>query len=182
MNNIIIGLGNPGEEYAKTYHNAGKLFLEWLIDAHSLEVKKVSGKHFAYAKSPFGVLILPQVYMNESGEAAAEALKFFESDEEHLIVVHDDSDLGIGSYKYVRGGGSAGHHGIESLVKHLHGGNFYRIRIGIRNPDEPVRKKAGDFVLHQLSGESLNKLHGVFGDIKVKVIENEAPFSSATID
>ena len=82
-----------------------------------------------------------------------------------IVVVHDDSDIPIGEFKYVHGGGSAGHNGIRSIIDHLHTEDFARIRIGIREPNETHRKKAGEFVLSPISKGNEKKLEGVFKTI-----------------
>ena len=89
--------------------------------------------------------------MNESGRTVKEAMHAFGADIKNIIVIHDDSDLPVGEFKRVAGGGSAGHNGIRSIIDHLHTEDFARIRIGIREKDEVRRKKAGDFVLSPIT-------------------------------
>ncbi|MFH1246258.1 MAG: aminoacyl-tRNA hydrolase [Candidatus Liptonbacteria bacterium] len=182
MNKIYLGLGNPGEEYAETYHNAGKSCVLDILSHYGLSFQNVSGKHFTYAKKGSDVFVVPSVFMNESGIAALEAIKYFDSDAKNLCVLHDDSDLAIGTYKYINGGSSAGHHGIESIIAVLGNPEFLRVRIGIRNQAEPVRKKAGDFVLKKVSKTDRGAFYGVFTEIRTKLIENDTPPSDTTID
>lgn len=130
----LVGLGNSGEEYAKTYHNVGAFVAE-IMHAHAGALR-----------------IYPlQGYMNESGLPVKAWLKMQGVAPDAYLVIHDDSDLPIGSYKLVRGGGSAGHKGIESLVAHLGTADFWRLRIGVRDSNEAVRRKAADFVLNRWS-------------------------------
>jgi peptidyl-tRNA hydrolase, PTH1 family len=179
---IIIGLGNPGEEYASTWHNAGRMFVEYIAEKEGLTFKNVSHKRFSAIKTTGGdTLAIPDTFMNESGIAVREAIKFFELSPEELIVAHDDSDLARGTYKFTKGGGSAGHHGIESIVAEIGTPEFWRIRIGVRNAEEVVRVKAGDFVLKGLSKTDKETLYGVFDDAIVKVMENRTLPSSELI-
>ncbi len=135
----IIGLGNEGAEYERTYHNVGA-FVAALV-AHALERENHPIR--LYSVSGF---------MNDSGTPVGRWLKMNNLTLQDVVVVHDEADLPVGSYKLVLGGGSAGHKGIESLVSHLGTTDFWRLRIGVRNPDEIERKKAVDFVLSPWSG------------------------------
>ncbi len=147
----LVGLGNIGKEYEHTYHNIGAWSLPLLARAAAddgfEEVLRFKG---------------PSGYMNESGPAIKEWLAYNNLALDRMIVIHDDSDLEIGTYKLVRGGGSAGHKGIESLVQHLGTKDFWRLRIGIRVPNEPVRKKALDFVLDRFPDSLETEFEQVF--------------------
>src|SRR3989344_7401948 len=125
MINLIIGLGNPNPEYANTYHNVGHLFIDHLLKIENLKLK----------------IIKSEVYMNESGRFVAQALKKHNVKPEQLLIVHDDSDLQLGTYKLQFGRGAAGHHGIENVIKVLKTKNFWRLRIGIRPPQEKTRQR-----------------------------------------
>lgn len=126
----VIGLGNPGRKYAHTYHNIGAWSLKYFKDVLTYQ---------------------PKSFMNESGRDIAVWMKLNNLTPSEIIVVHDDSDILIGDYKISTGGGSAGHKGVQSLIENLTTPDFMRLRIGIRNPDEQVRKKAVDFVLERFS-------------------------------
>lgn len=170
---LILGLGNPGKEYERTYHNAGALAVRSFAEASGAKLTRPKGKHFSFAKAGETVVAVPETFMNESGAAAAEALKFFGLQPEDLCVIHDDSDIELGKYKTSVGRGSAGHHGIDSIVGTLGTNAFTRIRVGIRPPDAPPehRKKAGEFVLARISAKDRDALYGVFGTIRENVIE-----------
>ena len=112
---LIIGLGNPGKEYERTRHNAGFLFIDEL---ERLKIK------ITLAKS--------QSFMNESGKAVADLIKFYKVKLENILIVHDDIDILWGSYKFSFGRSSAGHKGVESIIKSLKTKNFWRLRIGIQ--------------------------------------------------
>lgn len=172
----MIGLGNPGSDYENTHHNAGRIFLSRLALKNRSKFNKIKGKHFEYAEIPEWILIFPTTFMNESGEAANEALRYFKiEDHEKIFVAHDDSDLSIGSYKITMGGGSAGHHGIDSVIANIKSSDFWRIRIGIRPEAPGPRKKAGDFVLSPLSKKHQQILQGVSDEIILKLIEKKEP-------
>ncbi len=145
---LIVGLGNPEPEYEKTYHNVGKLFvdyfLEKLVSRGESEIagfrKKIFGNFESCSAGNFK-LVKPTNYMNENGKAAKAALKSFGAKANSLLVAHDDSDLELGKYKISFGSGSAGHRGVQSVIENLGTKNFWRFRIGIRpSPRLPVRQ------------------------------------------
>jgi PTH1 family peptidyl-tRNA hydrolase len=143
----IIGLGNPGKEYVHTYHNIGEWCLSFL---ESLAVSEMKSQY---------LFVHPKGFMNTSGIFVKKELKNYNLQVDELLIIHDDSDLPIGKYKLIRGGGSAGHNGINSIIENLGTPDFWRLRIGIRDPQEEVRKKASDFVLQRFpdSTESILK-------------------------
>jgi len=166
---IIIGLGNPDPALEETYHNAGALAVQWMAehaaDGDATPKFRAHKGSFAYVKTGHYIFVRPLVYMNESGKAVSDAMRAFDVDAKHIVVVHDDSDIPIGEFKSVTGGGSAGHNGIRSIIDHLHTEDFTRIRIGIREKDEVHRKKAGDFVLSPISPANRKVLENVFESI-----------------
>jgi PTH1 family peptidyl-tRNA hydrolase len=166
---IIIGIGNPGEKYENTYHNAGMLFVKDLISIFSDSQKLHSSKKFYYIKSGLQIFVCSNVFMNESGIATQAVLHFFKETPEHLLVAHDDSDLLIGTYKIDFGKSSAGHNGISSIIEMLGTKNFYRLRIGIRKPQRSSsikREKASEFVLKKITREDKKILSQIFTKFK----------------
>ena len=161
---LIIGLGNPGKQYEKTYHNAGFLFIQYLMD------KKPANSEFRIQNSE---LLKSDVYMNESGKFVAKILKKHGVKPKEILIVHDDSDIELGKYKISFGRGSAGHRGVESIIKLLGTKNFWRLRIGIRKtsrkkaglPAEAYRVKAGELVLKKISKKDWEILEKVFQTI-----------------
>jgi len=133
---IVAGLGNPGEEYDGTRHNVGRDFLRALEKKIPQNIK----------------IVLPDTYMNNSG-AAFKKLVTSKKAAEHLVVVHDELDLPLGSVKFAFGSGAGGHRGVESIQKALGTKDFIRIRIGISptTPSGKIKKpdaeKTADFVL-----------------------------------
>ncbi|KKR55688.1 MAG: Peptidyl-tRNA hydrolase [Candidatus Curtissbacteria bacterium GW2011_GWA1_40_24] len=151
---LIIGLGNPGEKYEKTYHNAGFLAIDFLIENHSI----------SNLLSPISKPLKSNVFMNQSGGFAAKTIKKFGVKPTELLIIHDDSDIELGDYKISFGRGSAGHNGAESVIKALKTKNFWRLRIGIRpkKTAKSPRLKAGEFVLKKITKKDLEILNTVF--------------------
>jgi PTH1 family peptidyl-tRNA hydrolase len=190
---LLVGLGNPGQKYANTYHNAGFLALDYLVKQTKLNNWRVlKSKNFACQEINNLKLVKPLAFMNESGKAVSQALKFFRLSPEEMLVVHDDSDLNLGDFKLSFDRGSAGHHGVESIIRTLKTKSFWRFRVGIRRKSEmrnekleirraglPTvvrlrRTRAKDFVLKKITLADKKILYGVFGAI-VKLIEKESP-------
>lgn len=161
---LIVGLGNPGKEYRDTYHNAGILFLQHL----SMKTKFKTLKNFEYAKIGDVIIVKPLTFMNESGKVVASAVKYFKIKTAELLIIHDDSDIELGKYKISAYRGSAGHRGIESIIKALKTKNFARLRIGVRKPKKIPSKriKAGDFVLKRINKQDWTNLKSTFEKIK----------------
>ncbi len=118
---MIVGLGNPGKKYEKTRHNVGSRVVDELR----------SSSHFATARVINVILAQPTTFMNESGKAVKKITKNYKLKAENLIVVHDDIDLPLGTFKISRDRGSAGHKGVQSIIDELKTKDFNRIRIGI---------------------------------------------------
>ena len=169
---LFLGLGNPGTEYEETFHNAGALALHALADAISAPTGiawQTHKKIFRYATYNGAIFIEPLTFMNESGRAAREAMKKFDLAPKDIVVLHDDSDLPLGTWKISRGHGAGGHHGIESIINTLGTNDFTRVRIGIRPAAERERQKAGDFVLKKITKKDRAVLDKVFGEIAEKM-------------
>lgn len=182
----FIGLGNAGEEFARTYHNAGFLFLDFAAEGAWTEKQ---GLGFSYQKRHGILLVKPSGYMNESGRGAAAALRYFKISPAETLVVHDDSDLALGTAKLAFGRGAAGHHGVESVMQAFGTNAFWRLKIGIRpqeQADLPAearrrRAKAGDFVLSPIKKADREMLKRLFQRLRAAVMANEKPLSTLTI-
>ena len=166
---IIAGLGNPGPEYKATYHNAGRLALDYLLRDAKPDFRAGRDKSFEYAKVGRSIYLRPLVFMNDSGRAVKAALNYFKLAPRELLVLQDDSDLPLGTWRLSSNRGDAGHHGVESLIAQLGRRDFARLRIGIRTREGA---KAEEFVLRRLTPMAQKKLYGVFETIE-KVIEKE---------
>ena len=148
---LLVGLGNPGEKYARNRHNAGFMAVERLAKVHQFSPWK---KRFQGLSSDGEIggeralLLKPDTYMNESGRAVGEALRFLKLDVADLIVLHDELDLDPGRLKIKTGGGNAGHNGLRSISAHL-GNDYMRVRIGIGHPGH--KDLVSGYVLHDFA-------------------------------
>lgn len=151
---LIIGLGNPGEKYANTRHNIGFSVIDAFAQKNNFGDFKLNKKSEALlAENNFEgkkiILAKPQTFMNNSGNTVREIIKNSKLETKDLIVVHDDIDLPLGKIKIVEGRGSAGHKGVESIIKSLGEESFARIRLGIAptsgKPENPESFVIGKF-------------------------------------
>ena len=146
----VVGLGNPGAEYAGTRHNVGFAALELLAGRHRIELGRTRHRaRFGTGRIAGQSVLLaePLTFMNLSGEAVRPLLSYHGIDPaEGLVVIHDEADLEPGTVRIKQGGGIAGHNGLESLLAHLGSNDFLRVRIGIGRPAGRPEKMA-DWVL-----------------------------------
>ncbi|MGH3102796.1 MAG: aminoacyl-tRNA hydrolase [Gaiellaceae bacterium] len=146
---LVVGLGNPGREYAGNRHNVG-----WMV------VKELGRRHDASWKSKFSgqlaevriddhrvALLAPETFMNDSGRPVGAAARFFKIDPASILVVHDEVDLELGRLQARLGGGLAGHNGLRSIAAHLKTPDFLRLRVGVGRPGRGDRRSVADFVL-----------------------------------
>jgi len=148
---LIIGLGNPGSEYARTRHNVGFMAIEALATELKADWKMWGpGKNSELAQASIKgekvILQKPLTYMNLSGQAAVAAAHFFKILPEDILAIHDDLDLPFGDVRLKIGGGAGGNNGLKSLTASLATPNFARVRMGIGRPPHPAMDPA-DFVL-----------------------------------
>ena len=170
---VIVGLGNPGEEYTNTRHNAGRMALEYVAKAAHFKPWNADKKMKASISG--GVLdrnivafVLPDTFMNNSGDAVRKFVKS-QKEAEKLVVVYDDLDLPLGKMKISYDRGSGGHKGVESIIGAVRTKKFTRIRIGvspataggdIRKPDG--KNEVLDFILHKFKPSEMDELKKVF--------------------
>ncbi|MBQ6267757.1 MAG: aminoacyl-tRNA hydrolase [Clostridia bacterium] len=137
---LIVGLGNPGKKYALTRHNAGFLFAELLADRENVKINKIRFKSVTANVTLNGhncLLMQPQTFMNNSGEAVREAAKFYKIPPERILVVFDDISLPCGKLRIRRKGSDGGHNGIKSIIYQLNSDQFPRIKLGIGDKPHP---------------------------------------------
>ncbi len=158
---LIVGLGNPGDQYHGTRHNLGFTVIDAL--AHKLEL---TDQHWdnsdrfqsMVAKLKHGehdiVLAKPQTYMNNSGMGVQSLLQFYKVSPEDLVVIYDDIDVKLGQIKIRQGGGAAGHHGVESIMEKIGTDNFVRVRLGIA-PEQ--RSGLAKLAEHDMNSFSVDK-------------------------
>lgn len=160
MTAVVIGLGNPGDEYAATRHNVGQMVLDTLAAraATSLSVHKRTRTRAATARIGATPVVLgaPMSYMNVSGGPVAALAGYHSVDPADVIVVHDELDIPFGEVRLKRGGGSGGHNGLKDITKALGGPDYVRVRIGIGRP--PGRMDAAAFVLKPFSASERTEL------------------------
>ena len=150
---LVVGLGNPGEEFAKTRHNAGAEVVEVLARRHGVRLKKsrrdralvgdgrVDGRRL--------VLAVPMTYMNDSGIAVGALARRDDIAPERIVIVHDELDLPPAALRVKAGGGLAGHNGLRSIKAHVHNDEFLRIRIGVGKPTS--KEQGADHVLSRFT-------------------------------
>jgi len=157
MHCIIVGLGNPGDQYEKTRHNVGFMVLDELGKKQVWSESRGAQALYAHIKTGNNTveLIKPHTFMNKSGSAVLYAKKKHKIKPENIIVVHDDVDLPFGTLKIIQGRGSGGHRGVESIISSLGTKNFIRVRVGVvpTTPTGKLKKPKGDSkVLDHLMG------------------------------
>ena len=158
---LVVGLGNPGNQYAATRHNIGHMVVNELADRHDQRFKThKAGAAVAEFRLGIGgpkiVLAKPATYMNLSGKPVAALLKFFNIGLENLIVVHDELDIDFDTIRLKRGGGEGGHNGLKSTSQALGTKDYLRVRAGIGRP--PGRMAPADYVLRPFSSTELKTL------------------------
>ncbi len=169
---LIVGLGNPGRKYEKTRHNAGFMAVDFLLTKNShlnshlnncfKENKKLRSlitEIKINSEHPKQKIILakPQTFMNNSGQAVHLLVNYYKIKPENIIIVYDEIDLPLGAIRIRKRGSSAGHRGIESIIKNLGTDKFWRVRIGISNNNRG-KMPAEHFVLKKFSREELKKI------------------------
>jgi PTH1 family peptidyl-tRNA hydrolase len=173
---LIVGLGNPGADYAKTRHNAGFLLVEKLAEqwpaGWTNERKFQARVARAECAGKKVLLAEPQTFMNLSGEAVGALVKYYQLPLEKILVVVDDADLPLGEIRLRPGGGTGGHHGLESVTQHLGSKAFARLRIGIGRKGEA----------REITGHVLGKFGADEAALLKKVLERAASQMECWVD
>ncbi|MCX9155570.1 aminoacyl-tRNA hydrolase [Niveibacterium sp. 24ML] len=148
---LIVGLGNPGPEYVETRHNAGFWFCEQLARELGVSLSHESRFHgvAGNARAAGVWILLPQTYMNRSGQSVGALARFYRIQPNEILVAHDELDILPGQLKLKCGGGNGGHNGLKDIQAHLGTPDFWRLRIGIGHPGD--RNQVANFVLHRPS-------------------------------
>lgn len=133
---IIVGLGNPGRDYAATRHNVGFMVLDRLAAHFGVEWKTDKARKAELAAGPGVLLVKPQTFMNASGECVGPLMRYFKFEPEQVFVVYDDISFPVGALRLRAGGSAGGHNGMKSLIAHLGTEKFPRLRIGISAPGQ----------------------------------------------
>ncbi|WHQ46558.1 MAG: aminoacyl-tRNA hydrolase [Candidatus Midichloria sp.] len=150
MLNLLVGLGNPGQEYIGTRHNVGFKVIDRLSGRYNID--SLTNKfHGLYAKTYDDLILFkPTTYVNNSGVAVIEAARFFKIPPERIFVFHDDLDLETGKIKIKIGSGNGGHNGLKSIDQYI-GLNYWRVRVGISKPE--YKSSVSDYVLKKFTKE-----------------------------
>lgn len=155
---LIIGLGNPGEKYRNTRHNAGFLTVARIAAENGIELNKTGCKAI-YGKGRICgedvILALPQTYMNESGISVKQLMSYFRVPVEDILVIYDDMDIEVGALRIRLNGSAGSHNGMKSVIYHIESDAFRRIRIGIGRPEQ---HNTIDYVLGEFKNTELEPL------------------------
>jgi peptidyl-tRNA hydrolase, PTH1 family len=146
---LVVGLGNPGREYANHRHNLGRMVVDELARRHGGSWKrKFSGRLAEVRMDGHRIgLLKPETYMNESGRSVGAAARFFKLEPDAILVVHDEIDFDHGRLQARLGGGLGGHNGLRSIAAHLKTPDFLRLRIGVGRPGRGDPRSPADYVL-----------------------------------
>ena len=146
---LVVGLGNPGREYARNRHNVGAMVVDELGRRHAASWKgKFNGRIAEVRVDGHRVgLLKPETYMNESGRSVGAAVRFYKLEPDAVLVVHDEIDLEHGRLQARLGGGLAGHNGLRSIAAHLNSPDFLRLRVGVGRPGRGDHRQPKDHVL-----------------------------------
>jgi peptidyl-tRNA hydrolase, PTH1 family len=163
---LIVGLANPGKEYAETRHNAGAWFVENLaLDANVL-LKRSAKFHGLYGLATLHDkpchLLIPTTFMNLSGQAVRACMHYHKLSPDSILIAHDDIDLPAGTIKLKFDGGDGGHNGLSDIIRHLSTRQFYRLRIGVGHPGNS--KDVVDYVLDKPSKADKQKIDLAIAD------------------
>lgn len=152
MIRLVVGLGNPGKEYERTRHNAGFWLVERFAQANGVVLRKDPKFKALVGRQGAGAwFLLPQSFMNLSGQPVQMLAGFFKIKPEEVLVVHDELDFAPGVARIKQGGGIAGHNGLRDISQRLGSHEYWRLRVGVGKP--PAGTEGGDYVLHKPAAE-----------------------------
>ncbi len=165
---MVVGLGNPGAEYARTRHNVGFMAVDALAGADAQWKKEFDAVTFRTQIDGHTVIFVkPMTFMNLSGNAVGAIARFYKIPTENIIVIHDDMDIKIGNVREKIGGSSAGHNGIKSIDGAI-GADYRRIRIGVGHPrDFDLKIDPADWVLGRVGDAELEQIESAIKTIKI---------------
>ena len=169
---VIIGLGNPEQDYDRTRHNVGFRALDYFCGKYDVEIN-FSDKNVDYGSVLFGdkkvFVIKPKSYMNLSGSCVKSFTQYKNIEPSNIIVIHDDIDVKLGCVRQKLAGGDAGHKGIRDIIEKLGTRDFSRIRIGIGRPDTDI--EVSDWVLKRFSSKELLIIDEVLEEVALKAFD-----------
>lgn len=175
---LVIGLGNPGDRYARTRHNIGfevaaELSRRWQLPKAKRRYRGLIAEGRVRPGGPRAAVLLPQTYMNESGDSAGPARGALRVPLEGVIAVHDEIDLPFGEVRTKLGGGVAGHNGLRSLERGLGSRDFWRVRVGVGRPDSSDPELVSAYVLGRFSepADDIRELVGAAATEAERLVE-----------
>jgi len=168
MKLLIVGLGNPGEQYQKTRHNSGFILVDKMVEAGGFSWKEEKKFKASVADSDNVMFVKPLTFMNLSGESVSKIASFYKIDPNNIVVIHDDVDFPFLEWKMQLGKDTAGHNGVGDIVQKLGTNEFWRVRVGVGRP-ESKQYDVEDFVLSSYSDEDLQKVEELSNEIFTKV-------------
>ena len=161
---LVVGLGNPGSEYKNTRHNIGYMYLDYLFGTDfTLNNKFLAMEKEVYVNNEKIMIIKPTTYMNLSGEAVLKYVNYYKIGIDDILIIQDDLDMDIGSYKLMYNHGDGGHNGIKNIILNLSSKCFLRLKIGI-SKDKTIDTK--NYVLSKFDKTEIDKLNNVFLNLK----------------
>lgn len=169
---LIVGLGNPEEEYNRTRHNMGFHAINKIAEKYNLEIKKNKFQGLyenALIENQKVIFVKPQTYMNLSGKCVKEFVEFYKIESDKILIIYDDMDIEPGKIKIRKKGSSGGHNGIKSIIEELGTEEFSRIRIGIGKPQ--YKNDKINYVIGEIQEEDIEKLEEGVDKAKDAVIE-----------
>jgi PTH1 family peptidyl-tRNA hydrolase len=173
---LLVGLGNPGPKYERNRHNIGFMAVDEIVRRHSFQPDRTRFQAICAEGVIAGrktLAMKPTTFMNESGRAVGEAVRFFKLEPSQVVVIHDELDLALGKIKAKKGGGHAGHNGLRSITQHI-GADFWRIRVGIGHPGDKERVHGhvlGDFA--KVDGPMVDKILDAICDASPLIAEED---------
>ena len=173
---LLVGLGNPGNQYAATRHNMGFMALDRLADREGFRFNKLRFRAWTgqWKVGDRQVLVMkPQTYMNLSGESVGEAARFYKVPADHVLVISDDVSLPVGRLRIRKSGSAGGHNGLKNIIQHLGTDAFPRIKVGVGMPDHPDHEMI-DWVIGKPQGEEAKTLRAALdraADVALSVID-----------
>jgi peptidyl-tRNA hydrolase, PTH1 family len=157
---IIAFLGNPGRKYSKNRHNAGFIIGHIFAKNFNISIKKNEFHSECGSGKVEGIdtlVVFPATFMNKSGLAVSEAMKYYNTNPDDLIAVHDEIELPFADVRIKSGGGHKGHNGIRSIIQYIASPDFNRVRIGVGRPDNP-KIEVADYLLSDFTEEELTAI------------------------
>lgn len=170
---LIVGLGNPGEEYAETRHNLGYMTLDGLSNKLGVNLKsdrKLKAEIYVTLKDETLILAKPETFMNLSGQSVAKIASYYKIQPKDIWVVSDDLDLEFGTIRIRQGGSSGGHNGLKDIIEKI-GEDFVRFRVGIKNKELPT-KPTEKFVLEKFNKAEKDELEEIVNKVINLILES----------